>query len=175
MPVHRQALSVVRHLNQTTSTMTVNQLTWRLILPLTIISFGTFTKWWYVLPVDAPDTMMVGFPFAFVADGWWTSMSLQFFVVELGVDFIVYFLFWLLVVLLIRRFVRQFNASKTWTRIIWSLAILTISFWCFIWTISEKEFKVKRDWDMRVLVTGYKCTLTHKDRPDFSKYDPIKI
>ena len=154
--------------------MTIKQLTWRLIFPLTIISFGTFTKWWYVLPVDAPDTMMVGFPFAFVSDGWFTSMSLQIFLIEFIVDFLIYFLFWFLVVLLIKRILTQINVSKISTRIIWTLAILTISLWVMILTISEKHIKVKRDWDMQVLVTGYKFTWTHKDRPEFSKYDPNK-
>ena len=102
----------MRHLKQTTSNMIIKQLTWRLILPLTIISFGTFTKWWYVLPGDAPDTMMVGFPLAFAGDGWFTSMSLQIFLIEFIVDFIIYFLFWFLIVLLIRRILTQINISK---------------------------------------------------------------
>ena len=55
---------------------------------------------------------------------------------------------------------------------IWTLAILTISFWVTVLTISEKQIKLKRDWDMQVLVTGYKLTWTLKDRPEFSKYDP---
>jgi hypothetical protein len=33
---------------------------------------------------------------------------------------------------------------------------------------------MKRDWDMQVMVTGYKLTWKHQDRPDFSKYDPSK-
>ena len=154
--------------------MTIKRLTWRLILPLTIISFGAFTKWWYVLPVDAPDTMMVGFPFAFAGDGWFTSMSLQIFLIEFIVDFIIYFLIWFLIVFFIKRLLTQINVSKILTRIIWTLAILTISFWFIILTISEKHIKVKRDWDMQVLVTGYKFTWTHTDRPDFSKYNPDK-
>ena len=154
--------------------MTMKQLTWRLILPLTIVSFGTLTKWWYVLPVDAPDTMMAGFPFAFVGDGWFTSMSLQLFLIELCADFIIYFLFWFVTVLLIKRVWTQLTTSKILTRIFWTLAILIISFWTFILTISEKHIKLKRDWDMQVLVTGYKFTWTNTGRPDFSKYDPNK-
>jgi hypothetical protein len=152
----------------------MKQLTRRLILPLTIISFGTFTKWWYVLPVDAPETMMVGFPFAFVGDGWFTSMSFQFFLIEFMVDFLIYFFFWFFVVLLIKRIITQIKVSKIWTRIIWTLVILTISFWVMILTFSEKHIKVKRDLDMQVLVTGYKFTWSYKDRPELSKYDPKK-
>ena len=154
--------------------MTMKRLTWCLVLPLTMISFGTLTKWWYVLPVDAPDTLMSGFPFAFVADGWFTSMSIQLFVIELCADLLIYFLFWFLIVFLIKRVWTQLTFSKILTRVFWTLAILTITFWTFIFTISEKNVKLTRDWDMRVLVTGYKFTWTNTDRPDFSKYDPNK-
>ncbi len=65
-----------------------------ILIPVTIISFAVFTKWWFTVPVDAPDTMYWGFPFAFVGEGWHTSMSLQIFVMELIADLIFYFLFW---------------------------------------------------------------------------------
>lgn len=154
--------------------MTMKQLTGRLLLPLTIISFGTLTKWWYVLPDDAPDTMMAGFPFAFVGDGWFTSMSLQIFLIELCTDFIIYFLFWLVIVFIIKHVWTQLSFSKTLTGVLWTMAILTISFWTFILTISENHIKLRRDWNMQVLVTGYKFTWTNINRPDFSKYDPKK-
>lgn len=56
----------------------MKQLTLKLIIPLTVISFAIFTKWWYALPADAPDTMFHGFPFPFVCEGWHSSMTLQF-------------------------------------------------------------------------------------------------
>lgn len=154
--------------------MTLKKITWQIIIPLTIISFGTITKWWYVLPVDAPDTMMIGFPFAFVGDGWFTSMSLQFFVIEFITDFIIYFLFWLLIALLIKRHLARIIIPKVLTGITWTLAILTSVFWLVIFTIREKHIEARRDWDMQVLVTGYKFTWTNQDRPDFAKYDPGK-
>jgi hypothetical protein len=81
---------VGRHLKQTDRT--VKNLTWKLMLPLTLMSFATFTKWWYVLPVAARDTMMTGFPLPFVCEGWHTSMSLQIFMAEFLIN-----LFYLLV------------------------------------------------------------------------------
>jgi hypothetical protein len=154
--------------------MTLKKLTWRLILPLTIISFSTITKWWYVLPVDAPDTMMIGFPFAFVADGWFTSMSIQIFVIEFVTDFIIYFLFWLLIVLLIKRYLSQISIHKYLIRLIWSMAILLVVFWFAVFNASEKMIKAHREWNMQVLVTGYKFTWTYTDRSGFSRYDPNK-
>jgi len=75
----------------------VKQLTWKLILPLTVISFATCNKWWYVFPVDAPDTMLTGFPFRYVGPDWHTSMSLQIFIMEFAIDILVYFTFWFMI------------------------------------------------------------------------------
>ncbi|RXK58906.1 hypothetical protein ESA94_16085 [Lacibacter luteus] len=154
--------------------MKLIQLTWRLILPLTIILFGLITKWWYVLPVDAPDTMMVGFPLAFAADGWHTSMSLQIFVLEFLFDFIIYFLFCFIIVFLFHHYWTKIKASKWLTGFLWTFSTIIIAIAVFIGSFSEQNFEIKRDWDRQILTTGFKLTWTHQDRPDFAKYDPNK-
>lgn len=154
--------------------MTIKQLTCRLILPLTIISLGTFTKWWYVLPVDAPDTMMIGFPLAFASDGWHTSMSLQIFVLEFVFDFLIYFLFWLLCIFFIDKYLRRIKISEILTGLLWTLSTIIFAVSVFIASFPEQIFEIKRDWDRQVMVTGFKLTWTHQDRPDFPKYDPNK-
>jgi len=154
--------------------MTLKQLTWRLIFPLTIILFGTITKWWYVLPVDAPDTIMIGFPLAFVSDGWHTSMSLQIFVVELLVDFVVYFLVCFLFFFLVDRFLTKIKVPKFLTGLLWTFSTLIIAIAIWIASFPEQIIQTKRDWDMKVMETGYKLTWIYKDRPDFSKYDANK-
>src|SRR5207249_6811977 len=138
--------------------MTLKQLIWRLIFPLTVILFGTVTKWWYVLPVDAPDTMMIGFPLAFISDGWHTSMSLQIFVLEFLVDFLVYFLFCFLLIFLVDRYLTKIKIPKWLTGILWTFS--TIIFAVAIWIASfpEQIIQTRRDWDMKVIVTGYKLT-----------------
>jgi hypothetical protein len=138
---------------------------------MTIVSFGTFTKWWYVLPVDAPDTMMVGFPFAFAADGWATSLSLQIFMLELVVDFLIYFLFWFLIIMLIDRFIIRIKIVRILTGVLWIFSTILFSFAVWIASFPEQDFEKKRDWDMRVLETGYKLTWTYQDRPDFKKFE----
>lgn len=152
--------------------MTLKQLIWRLIFPLTIVLFGTITKWWYVLPVDAPDTMMVGFPLAFISDGWHTSMSLQIFVTELLIDFAVYFSICFLLVYLVDRYLTKMKVPKLMTGTLWTFSALIISIAIWIASFPEQIIQSKRDWDMKVMVTGYKLTWTHQDRPDCSKYDP---
>lgn len=85
----------------------MRDVSWRLVLPLTLISFVLWTKWWmvYTLPVDGPDIIMVGFPLTYAGDGWHTSMSLQIFFLEFSFDLLVYFLFWFAVIWVIDRFV----------------------------------------------------------------------
>jgi hypothetical protein len=154
--------------------MRIKQLTWRLILPLTIISFGTFTKWWYVLPVDAPDTMMIGFPLAFASDGWHTSMSLQIFLMEFTIDFLTYFLFWFIFTFLVQRYLAQIKIPKILTGILCILSTIIFTIAIMIASMPEQIIQVKRDWGMQVMVTGYKLTWMPQHRPDFAKSDPSK-
>lgn len=56
--------------------------------------------------------MMAGFPFPYVCDGWFTSMSNQFFVTELIIDFLIYILFWLLLIFSINRFFVKITISS---------------------------------------------------------------
>jgi len=154
--------------------MTLKQLTWRLIFPLAIILFGTITKCWYVLPVDAPDTMMIGFPLAFVSNGWHTSMSLQIFVLEFLVDFIVYFSICFLVVFLVDRYLRKIKIPKLLTGFLWIFSTIIFALAIWIASFSEQIFKARRDWDMKIMTTGFKLTWIPQDRPDFLKYDPTQ-
>jgi hypothetical protein len=173
MPVLRQAVKRSASFNRTL-TMTLKQKIWRLIFPLTVILFGTITKWWYVLPADAPDTMMIGFPLAFIGDGWHTSMSLQIFILEFLVDFLFYFSVCFLLVFLIDRYLTKIRISKWLTGLLWTFSTIIFSVAVFIASFPDHIFEIKRDWNRQVMVTGFKFTWTHQDRPDFTKYDPNK-
>src|SRR5450432_1616842 len=144
------------------------------IFPLTIISFGTFTKWWYVLPDDAPDTMMSGFPLAYVSDGWHTSMSLQIFLAEFIIDFLIYFLFWFLLIFIIDRYLTRIKFSRILTMLLWTLSTLIFTLAIIIASMPDQIIKVKRDWRMQIMTTGYKLTWKKQERPDFNKYVPRK-
>ncbi len=152
----------------------MKQLSWKLVLPLTVISFALFTKWWYVLPVDAPDTMMAGFPLVCLSDGWHTSMSLQIFVFEFIVDLLVYFLFWFELIFLIDRYLFKLKVPNLLTIPLQALTGLIIISSMIVASMPEHIYKVKRDFDMEVMVTGYKFIWQHQERPDFAQYDPRK-
>lgn len=141
----------------------MKELMLKITLPLTIISFTIFTKWWYVLPVDAPHTLMVGFPLVCISDGWHTSGSLQIFVTELIVDFLIYFGCWFVVSWGIHRLVANFKTHKIIIRLLWGIASLILLGTVIIGSMPVHIYKVKRDFNMEVLTTGY--SFIWEDRP----------
>ena len=148
----------------------MRRLIFTLVIPLTIISFAFFTKWWYALPEDAPDTMFIGFPFPYVGDGWGSSMSLQYFAIEFIADLLTYFAFWFLLAALIDRFLIKIKLNKALTIILWCFSGLIISGAVFIASVFESNFYLTRDFKMEVLDSGFNLPLEHKQRPDLNKY-----
>jgi hypothetical protein len=136
-----------------------------------VISFTVFTKWWYVLPVDGPDTMMAGFPLPYVSDGWHTSLSLQIFVIELLVDLLCYFLFWFIVVFCVDRFAIKIKLHKVVAIFLLSTAGLSIYSLFFVASISDNLVYLKRPFDAETLVTGYKFVWNENQRPDNFDFD----
>jgi hypothetical protein len=168
MPVLRKAQNVVRYFRQ----KEMKSLIFRIILPLTVISFATFTKWWYALPVDAPDTMFTGFPFPFVGNGWHTSLSMQIFVIEFLVDLFTYFLFWLTLIFCINRFVIKLTTFRIVTIGLWAFSGLIIAFVTFLAINKDNLFYIKRPFSMEVIETGFQFGWQHIQRPDYYEYHP---
>jgi hypothetical protein len=144
----------------------------KIVLPLTVISFGAFTKWWYALPVDAPDTMFTGFPLAYSCPGWHTSLSLQIFVIELIIDILFYFLIWFILIFCIDRFLTKIKTFTLLTIGLWTVSGLFIAFGALLVTNKDNIFYIKRPFDMQVLETGYEFIWQHTERPDYYKYFP---
>lgn len=142
----------------------MKQLTFKIILPLTVISFATINKWWYALPVDAPGTLFTGFPLPFVCKGWHTSMSFQIFVTELLLDFLTYFLFWFVFVFCIHRFVAKMKPHKILTIVLWALTGFVICEATLIAANSNNLFYVKRPFDISIMETGYKLMWQQNDQ-----------
>ncbi|HMG68026.1 MAG TPA: hypothetical protein VK588_10075, partial [Chitinophagaceae bacterium] len=118
-----------------------------------------------------PDMMMAGFPLPFVSDGWHTSMSLQIFQLEFIADFLIYFLFWFLLIFVIDRYLMKIKLSKILTMLLWTLSTLTFTIAIIIASMPEQIIKVKRDWGMQIMATGYKLTWKKQERPDINNYD----
>ena len=127
-----------------------------LILPLTIILFGTITKWRYVYVEDGPDDFLYGFPLTFICSGWHTSLSLQVFVLELLFDFFVYFIFCLTIVTLTDKFIKRIQVTKYLKFGLYGLATLTLLLYGVVFSNPDNLFKIKREFKYKEIRNGYK-------------------
>jgi hypothetical protein len=150
----------------------MKSLIFKIGIPLTIISFATLTKWWYALPVDAPDTMFTGFPFPFVCDGWHTSLSLQIFVTEFVADLMTYFLIWFIILFCINRFVAKLKVHKAVTISLWVVSGLIIAFATLLASNKDNLIFMKRPFGMEIMETGFQFGWQHIERPDYYKDHP---
>jgi len=133
----------------------IKQLTIKLTIPLTIISMFLVTKWWFALPIDGPDKLYWGFPFPFLGQGFHTSMSFQFFLFEFIANIIVYFLAWIGLLYLISKKYAIAKASRFLLKTVWIMAlVLTVGFIILVST-SNPVFLLKRDYNWKILQTGY--------------------
>lgn len=127
-----------------------------LVFPLTIILFGTITKWRYVYVEDGPDDFLYGFPLTFICSGWHTSMSLQIFVSELLFDFFVYFIFTLTTVTFIDRFIKPIVVRKYFKFGLYGIAILILSFYGLVFSNPDNIYGIKKDFKYKKVRNGYK-------------------
>jgi hypothetical protein len=150
----------------------MKSLTFKIVIPLTIISFATLTKWWYTLPTDAPDTMFTGFPFPFICNGWHTSLSLQIFITEFIVDFLTYFIILFVLFYYFNRYITNLKTYRAVTIGLWTLSGLILAFATLVTTNKDNLFYLKRPFKMEVMETGFQFGWQNIERPDFYKYHP---
>mgnify|MGYP003564452864 CR=1 FL=1 len=141
----------------------------RYAIPLTLISFSTFTKWWFVLPVDAPSSMMTGFPIPFLCNGWHTSMSYQIFILELFFDLLFYLTCWTILLFMINRF-KKIPINRYLTISLFVISGLSVAPPLFIASMPEHIFTIKRDFDIQVLDSGFRHRWMGYIRPDLEDY-----
>jgi hypothetical protein len=134
----------------------MKQLVWRLVIPLTVISFAIFTKWWYTLPVDAPDTVFYGFPFAYTCNGWHTSMSIQVFILEMVADLLIYFIAWFVLIFMINRYIKTITLPRIITGFLLFVTVIITAHYMKIAVSKDNIFYVRRNFEMEIIKTGYK-------------------
>jgi len=144
----------------------MKQLNIKLALAISIISMFLLTKWWFALPVDGPDKLYWGFPFAFMGEGFHTSMSYQFFIIEFISNFVVYFSFWVALILTVNKLTPNFKLSAILSKIIFSLALLLCIGFGGLISISNPIFHFKRPYDWEILQTGKVFIWENTPRPE---------
>jgi len=145
----------------------------KITILLTIISFAIFTKWWYVLPVDGTDEIMFGFPLIYEYP---CCNSMEFMVISSHfiIDILVYFVFWLVIVFVVNKYLFEIKLPKFLTIPLWIISILHLLFMSYIyyefghfkWT--EGHFWKKKE----IMETGYRFIWEEIERPDYYKYHP---
>lgn len=152
----------------------MKQLTWKLVLPLTIISFTIFTKWWHA-EIDDYREVLKGFPLPFVCPGWHTSMSLQIFVTELIVDILVYFLFWFFIVMTAAKTIKSFCVPKPMTIILLATSGLFTIALILLAINPDNIYTTTRPFDIKIMETGYRFMGQEETRPDYHKNPDTKL
>ncbi len=124
-------------------------------IPITVIVFVFFTQWWKAKPLDGPETLYWGYPFIFMGEGWHTSSSYQFFVLEFIADFIIYFVSTAIVIFIFfKRFILQPTSKKIITTCLWifcSIIILLITLMIYS---SNSIYHIKRSYQLSEINKG---------------------
>ncbi|TDO97694.1 hypothetical protein [Flavobacterium sp. 245] len=142
----------------------------KLALPLTIITFILFTKWWIADVVDGTDGVMYGFPLIYKSPAFYTSMAEQYFIMEFLIDFIVYFIVVFAILFLTNKFISKIKLKRRLLIVIYIIATILFSLEIVIATVFETSFSIKRDFDIVVKQTGAKFYFSNKERKEFDKF-----
>ena len=143
----------------------------KLVLPLTLFSFVFVTKWAYVLPEDAPDDMLFGFPLPYRCSGWHTSLSEQYFLMEMTFDLLVYFIIWLALIYLVNRLIAV-RPNRAIVAALWLVTVLSLVFPVLRALNPDNVFKTKRDFKYQEFDTGVHFMWDSETNPDYEKYFP---
>lgn len=131
----------------------MKKLIFRLTLPLTLISFGIITKWSYGIVIDGTDEFLYGFPLIYKCDGFHTSLSTQYFLTEMVINLMTYFVFWLITTQIISQF-WKINIPKQIAKIFW--IGYTVLFLGFIYLSNDldDQYLTKRGFEVKIFNNG---------------------
>jgi len=143
-------------------------LIYRCVLPLTIILFVFITKWSYGIVIDGTDEFFYGFPLIHKCSGFHTSLSTQYFLTEMAINFLTYFLIWLLLTLTINRFFK-INIPKLLSKLFWiAFSVLLLGF-IYISNDLNDLYKIKRDFDVEIYDSGISIFGIHATDSEINK------
>jgi hypothetical protein len=146
----------------------MKKLIFRLVFPLTFISYMIFEKWWYVLVFDGPDKTVYGFPLINCSQSFATSLQFYYYVFETVVNITVFSLFWFAIIFIFDKYIKPITISKLFAKIsIVLLCFYLIGFTYFSIEL-DNQFFIKRDFEVKVIDKGYHFIWTDF-KPNYSK------
>lgn len=132
----------------------MKKLIFQFTLPMTLISFGIITKWWFGFIVDGKDVFLYGFPLIYKSQGLHTSLSSQYFIVEMMINILVYFIYWFAMTLILNRF-WEIKIPKSIVKTFWiGFGVFLFGFLYFSNEFNDLYF-IKRDFDIKIIDSGF--------------------
>ncbi|SDY15697.1 hypothetical protein SAMN05444411_1433 [Lutibacter oricola] len=141
----------------------------KIALPLTIISFIMISKLWYVKIIDAPNSILYGFPIPYSCAAWHTSMARQFFILEFIFDFMIYLIFWIMLLYLIDKFIFKIKISKLINNVLIIISGLMILLNGLIVLNPDNIFKMSNEFDYKIVETKIDFLWNDYVSPEHSK------
>ena len=136
-------------------------------LPLTILTFGVLTQWSYGIVIDGTDEFLFGFPFIYKCRGFHTSLSTQYFLLEMVLNFFSYLLFWFVMGSILKR-KYTIRIPRKITFVFWvGFGLYLIGFIYSSWSLNDR-YLVKRDFDVVILDKGLSVFGHHPDREKYA-------
>ncbi len=147
----------------------MKKLAFRLVFPLTFISYVLFEKWWYIIIVDGPDKTAYGFPLINCSDSLASSLEYYYFILETVFNISVFTLFWAVIVYVIDRFTFKISISGILAKISLMLLSIYLIAFTYISINFNTRFFLKRDFGVQTVIeTGYHFIWVDFE-PDYSK------
>ena len=141
----------------------MKKLLFRLTLPLTIVSFITLTKWWHGIVEDGKDVYFYGFPLIHKCEGFHTSLSTQYFLSEMTLNLLIYFIFWLILTFILNQY-WKINIPKRLSNMFWiGIGILFLGFIYLSHNLDDRYLQ-KRNFEVEILDSGF--TIFENNSPD---------
>lgn len=112
---------------------------------------------------------MYGFPLIYKAPVFYTSITEQYFIMELTIDFLIYFIAIFGLIHFLNKYIVEIKFKKTSVWIIRSIAIILFSLEIFMSIALGNDFLIKRNFDIEVKQIGFKFYFSNKDRDEFNK------
>jgi hypothetical protein len=132
----------------------MKKVTLQLVLPLTIILFFSVTKWWCVA-VDAPNTLLSGFPFPYTGEAWGSSMSFQYFFFEFLIDLAVYFAMVFTATYFVYRYLVPRPPHKVIFFSLYIIATLFVTMGILMISATDSFFYFYREFEIKTINTEY--------------------
>lgn len=131
-------------------------------LPLAILLFALVTQWSFGVVTDWKHEIFYGFPFIYKCNGWHTSLSTQYFVLEMTLNFLCYVLFSFLITVLVNK-KWSIRIPKAITITFWS--VFGVFFAAFVYFSNELDdiYHLKRDFDVEIYDRGFSVMESHPE------------